>query len=108
LGSASASAREVKVGNSTVSVVAPAGYCEIDKTKKADTGWITSVSNLLNASGVTLIAAFPDCKELMKMRATGEFITTKVYVATECRSIGELQRSGPLIHARNRKTQERR
>src|SRR5271168_3839998 len=87
--SASAFAREVNVGNSTVSVAPPAGYCEVDEAQKGDKGWLTSVSNLLTASNVTLIAAFPDCKELGKMRATSEFIVAKVFVTANTASIGK-------------------
>jgi hypothetical protein len=87
--SASASARDVKIGDVTFSVGPPPGYCEVDQAQKADVGWLTSVTNLLNASNVTLIAAFPDCKELEAMRATNEFITTKILFTANTSTLGK-------------------
>ena len=86
--------RDVKVGNSTMSVSPTAGFCELDETKKADSSWLTSVTNLLKASGVYAIAAFPDCRELQKARKTGEFITSKVYITAPFSQIDKLKPEG--------------
>lgn len=87
--SAAALARDVKIGDATFSVAPPPGYCEVDEAQEGDKGWLTSIHNLLMASDATLIAAFPDCKELGKMRATNEFIVAKVFVTANNASIGK-------------------
>ena len=79
----------VKVGSSTLSVSPPAGFCEVDKAEKADTSWLTSVTNLLNIAGITLVAAFPDCRELKKLEQSNQFIITKVYISALTNEIGK-------------------
>jgi hypothetical protein len=87
--SPSAYARDVTVGSSTLSVSPPAGFCEVDKANKADSSWVTSVTNLLNSVGIYLIAAFPDCRELKKLEESNQFIITKVYISAFSSAIGK-------------------
>jgi hypothetical protein len=79
--SSSVYARDVQVGNTTVSVEAPFGFCELDKTKTFDTSWQTSATNLLKASSIQLIAGFPNCKELQQARSSGQLILNKFFVS---------------------------
>jgi len=85
----SADARDAKVGNSTLSVSPPAGFCEVDKTNKTDASWLSSVTNLLNGAGIALIAAFPDCRELKQMEKSHQFIISKVYISAFSNLIGK-------------------
>jgi hypothetical protein len=43
----------------------------------------------LNSAGITLIAAFPDCRELKKLEASNQFIITKVYISAFTSGIGK-------------------
>jgi hypothetical protein len=61
----------------------------VDKTNQQDSIWSTSVTNLLNSAGVTLIAAFPDCRQLKQMEKSGQFIAIKSYVSAATASIGK-------------------
>ena len=79
--SCSVYARDVQVGATTVSVEAPFGYCELDKTKTFDTSWQTSATNLLKASSIELVAGFPNCKELQQARSSGQLILNKFFVS---------------------------
>jgi hypothetical protein len=83
-----ANSRDAKVGDTTVSVSPPAGFCEVDKTNKVDSGWLTSMTNLLKGSGVFTIAAFPDCGDLKKARQSEHFITSKVVFSAPFSGIG--------------------
>ena len=49
--SSAAHSRDAKVGNTTVNVSPPAGFCEVDKTNKIDSGWLTSTTDLLKEIG---------------------------------------------------------
>jgi hypothetical protein len=79
--SSSVYARDVQVGNTTVTVEAPFGFCELDKTKTFDSSWQTSATNLLKASSIQLIAGFPNCKELQQARSSGQLILNKFFVS---------------------------
>ena len=85
----SADAREAKVGDKMLNVSPPAGFCEVDKSNKSDSSWLTSVVNLMNSAGITVIAAFPDCKELAQLRKNGQFMQTKFYVTAATNAIGK-------------------
>jgi hypothetical protein len=74
-------ARDVQVGNTTVSVKAPFDFCELDKTKTFDSSWQTSATNLLKASSIQLVAGFPNCKELQQARSSGQLILNKFFVS---------------------------
>jgi hypothetical protein len=89
LSAVSAEARQAKIGDKTLNVSPPAGFCEVDKSNKADSGWLTSVINLMNTAGVTVIAAFPDCKELAQMRKNSRFMQSKFYVTAATAAIGK-------------------
>ena len=86
--SSSVYARDVQVGATTVTVEAPFGFCELDKTKTFDTSWQTSATNLLKASSIQLVAGFPDCKELKQSRSTGQLILNKFFVSAYAPAIG--------------------
>jgi hypothetical protein len=58
--SASASAREIKVGSLSFQVVAPPGYCEVDETRKPESEWLSSTIKFGADAGHTVFAAFPD------------------------------------------------
>lgn len=87
--SPSAYARNVNVGKSTLSVSPPAGFCEVNKTNKSDSSWLTSVTSLLNGAGITLIAAFPNCREKTAMEKSNEFIISKIYISAPTAQIGQ-------------------
>jgi Domain of unknown function (DUF4189) len=74
-------ARDVKVGDLVTRVSPPAGFCDLDQSKKADSSYFDSMNNLMKASGLSLIVVFPDCGELNKARETEAFIATKVWLA---------------------------
>jgi hypothetical protein len=86
--SSAAYSRDAKVGDTTVNVSPPSGFCEVDKTNKTDSGWLESTTNLLKGSGVFTIAAFPDCGDLKKARKSGEFIAGKVLITAPFSAIG--------------------
>jgi hypothetical protein len=86
--SSAAHSRDAKVGDTTVKVSPPAGFCEVDKTKKADSGWLASTTDLLKGSGVFTIAAFPDCGDLKKSRQSDQFIASKVLITAPFSNIG--------------------
>ena len=86
--SSAAHSRDAKVGNTTVNVSPPAGFCEVDKTNKVDSGWLASTTDLLKGSGVFTIAAFPDCSDLKKSRQSGQFIASKVLITAPFSAIG--------------------
>jgi hypothetical protein len=72
-------ARDVKVGDLVTRVSPPSGFCDLDQSKKTDSGYFDSMSNLMKANGFSLIVVYPDCGELDKARATDAFIATKVW-----------------------------
>ena len=83
-------ARDAKLGDSTVRVSPPTGFCEVDQTNKADSSWLTSVTNLMNSAKIYTIAAFPDCRQMQRARKTSQFIDTKIYVTAPYAAIGKL------------------
>lgn len=85
----SAEARQVKIGDKTLNVSPPTGFCEVDKSNKYESTWLTSVINLMSAAHITTFAAFPDCKELAQLRKNGQFVTTKFYVTAPTNVIGK-------------------
>jgi hypothetical protein len=118
-GSATAAfGRDVKVGNSTIKVTPPAGYCELDQAIKADRNYLKSATDIDANAGLTLFAAFPDCKELKEMRASNAFVATKVLITAETNSIGkanansvtdtckELKEQGDKLAADNNKSMQ--
>jgi hypothetical protein len=91
LTSQAAYSRDVKVGNSTISVSAPAGFCEVDTANKADDSWLTSSTDLFKASGNYLIAGFPDCREMARARKAAQFIVSKVFITAPLSGIEKLK-----------------
>lgn len=82
-------ARDVQVGGTTISVAAPAGFCEVDQANAYDTSWQSSATNLLKASSVQLVAGFPDCRELERSRQNGQLIVSKYFVSAYAPAIGK-------------------
>jgi hypothetical protein len=87
--SQAACARDANVGDTKLSVSPPAGFCELDTSKTVDKTWLGSATNLLQASGVFLIAAFPDCGALQKARQSNQFILSKIYISAPSSGIGK-------------------
>jgi hypothetical protein len=77
-----AAARDVKIGDLVVRVTPPAGFCDLDQSKKTDSSYFDSMSGLMRANGFSLVVVYPDCGELDKARATDAFIPTKVWFAS--------------------------
>jgi len=86
--SSAAYSRDAKVGNTTVDVSPPAGFCEVDKTNKTDSGRLASTTDLLKGSGIFTIAAFPDFGDVKKSRQSGQFIASKVLITAPFSAIG--------------------
>jgi hypothetical protein len=63
---------------SVVKVSPPKGFCELDKTNKADVTLFESASNFAKAGGFSLIAFYPDCHEYGEWRKSNASIRTKV------------------------------
>src|ERR1700722_14408579 len=70
-------ARDVRVGDLVLKVSPPSGFCELVESKKMDSSYFDSMNNLMKASGLSIIAAYPDCGELNKARSTEAFIATR-------------------------------
>ena len=86
-------ARDVKVASSRIKVTPPAGYCELDQTNKADSAYLKSATDISASAGTTLVALFPDCKELNELRTSQAFVPTKVLIAAETASMGKASAS---------------
>src|ERR1700688_1095396 len=63
---------------SIVRFSSPRGFCQFDKTKKADAEYLDAISNCARVGGFSLVAACADCRELAESRKSGAFIPTKV------------------------------
>ena len=50
-------ARDVKVGDLVLRVSPPSGFCDLDQSKKTDSSYFDSMSNLMKASGLSLVVA---------------------------------------------------
>jgi hypothetical protein len=68
-------------GKSNVKVSPPKGFCELDKANKADIALFDALSNYAKVGGFSLIALYPDCRELEESRKSNAFIPTKVAFA---------------------------
>lgn len=68
-------------GNSNITVSPPKGFCELDKANKADIALFDAVSNYAKFGGFSVIALYPDCRELEQSRRSNAFILTKVAIA---------------------------
>lgn len=68
-------AEDVRLGNSSVKVSPPRGFCEPDKT---DTALLNGLSDYVKAGGFVVIASYLDCRELEEWRRSGTFIRTKI------------------------------
>jgi len=66
--SASALAKDAKIGATSLALTAPPGQCELDETKPADANLIRAVESLL-AGGNKLLGMFANCKQLTDWRA---------------------------------------
>jgi hypothetical protein len=73
--------QEVRLGSSIVKASPPKGFCELDKTNKADVALFEGMSNYVKAGGFSLIALYPDCHEFEEWRESRAFLPTKVAFA---------------------------
>jgi hypothetical protein len=60
----------------------PDGFCELDKSNKAEIALFDVFSNYAKVAGFSAIALYPDCRELGASRKTGAFILTKLAFAS--------------------------
>ena len=95
-------ARDVRVGDLVLKVSPPSGFCELDQSKKMDSSYFDSMNNLMKASGLSLIAAYPDCGELNKARSTEAFIATRFGLPRSIVSPEKQRLQRPPTPARNR------
>jgi hypothetical protein len=65
---------------SIVRFSAPQGFCQFDKTNKADATYLDAMSNYARVGGFSLVAAFADCRELAESRKSGAFILTRIAI----------------------------
>lgn len=79
--STAAFSEDIGLGNSNVKVSPPKGFCELDKANNADIALFDAVSNYAKVGGFSLIALYPDCRELEESRKASAFILTKVAFA---------------------------
>lgn len=77
-----AHSEDARFGSSSVTVSPPNGFCELDKASKADIAFFDVLSNYSRVGGFSLIALYPDCRELEASRKSGAFILTKVAFAS--------------------------
>lgn len=78
--SSAAFSEDVGLGAS-VKVSPPKGFCELDKTNKADAALLDVASNYVKVAGFSLVALYADCRELEESRKSNTFILTKVLIA---------------------------
>jgi hypothetical protein len=76
--SSAAFSEDVRFGDSSVKVSPPKGFCELDKTNKADVTLFESMSNFAKAGGFSVITFYPDCHEYGEWRKSNASILTKV------------------------------
>jgi hypothetical protein len=62
-------AKEAMIGGVPINLPPPPGYCELDAVKASDAQMLTTVGNLLGASGNRLVLASAECKQLKDWRA---------------------------------------
>lgn len=58
----------VKVGTSTITFVAPPGYCELEQGQANDARLLTSIRGMVEPAGNSLLSASADCKQLTDWR----------------------------------------
>jgi hypothetical protein len=61
-------AKEVKVGETSVNLPPPAGFCELDEQKSADARLLKSIGDLARGGGNELFAMDADCEQLSDWR----------------------------------------
>jgi hypothetical protein len=64
-----ASAENVKVGDSNIAIVLPAGYCELQPDNKSDVRVLNAIRGMIEPIGNTLLSAAAECGTLQKWRA---------------------------------------
>jgi hypothetical protein len=77
-----AHSEDTGLGISHVKVSPPDGFCELDKSNKAEIAFFDAFSNYAKVGGFSAIALYPDCRELDASRKTGTFILTKLAFAS--------------------------
>jgi len=82
-----AHSEDVRLRSSSIKVSSPNGFCELDKTNKADVALFESMSNFAKAGGFSLIALYPDCHEYGEWRKSNASILAKVAFATFVKQI---------------------
>lgn len=76
-----ACSEDATLGTPVIKVSPPKGFCELDKTNKADVAFFESMSNAVKAGGFSLIALYPDCREFEAWRRSEALLLTKVAFA---------------------------
>jgi hypothetical protein len=71
---------DVRGGKFGVKASPPAGFCELDKTNVTDVEFFDAMSNFARVAGFSVIAAYPDCRELADARKSHAFISTKLAI----------------------------
>ena len=79
--STAAFSEDAGLGNPNVMASPPRGFCELDKANKADIALFDAASSYVEVGGFSLIALYPDCRELEESRKSNAFILTKVMIA---------------------------
>lgn len=62
-------AKEVKIGDASIALTMPAGYCELDGKNAADTRVLTATEKLVAGGGNQLLAFSAECEQLSDWRA---------------------------------------
>jgi hypothetical protein len=65
---AGASAKDAKIGEASIDLVMPAGFCELDEKYPADARALTSLGKLISGGGNQLLAFAADCQQLADWR----------------------------------------
>lgn len=67
--STAAMAADVMVGGVSITLPAPAGFCELSANNPVDSRAVTALSGMLAQSGNMLLGISADCQELTDWRA---------------------------------------
>src|SRR5882724_666768 len=62
-------AKDVKIGEASIDLVMPAGFCELDEKFPADARMLTAIGKLVSGGGNQLLAFAADCRQLDDWRS---------------------------------------
>jgi hypothetical protein len=62
-------AKEANVGGTSLNLIPPAGYCDLDESNPSDGRLITAIGNLVRGGGNELLAISANCGQLSDWRA---------------------------------------